>query len=154
MKSESVSSTDAERYLQAALGEPDGYWRVFLQNNRRPDRSPPHHIPFVVMRGRPQYQTKDLDAFIEYQRESELNRGKVPGGLDDALRAIGGWPTGRPFSANITPQVEEGTGVTFISIFLANPLIAFRLDPDQARSVAAELIEAANVVDRATGGEA
>jgi len=50
------------------------------------------------------------------------------------------------------PQVEEGTGVTFVSILLANPLLIFRLDPDQARAVAAELLEAADVVDRAAGG--
>ena len=67
------------------------------------------------------------------------------------MRAIGGWSTGRPFVGWVTPQVEEGTGVTFIRIHLSDPLAIYRLDPKQAREVAAQLIEAADVVDRAAG---
>ena len=150
-KTTMVTATEAESYLQAALGEPHGYWRVFLQNNRRPDRKPPHVIPHEVQRGRPKYQIAHLDEYIAMHRNEDMARGKVPGRLDEALKAIGGWPTGRPFVGWITPQVEEGTGVTFVRIQLADPLAIYRLDPDQAREVAAELLEAAAVVDRASG---
>jgi hypothetical protein len=143
------TASEAEKHLQAALGERDGYWRVFLQNNRRPDRQPAHVIPYAVERGRPVYVAGDLDAFIAKQKAESLDRGKVPGRLDDALRAIGGWPTGRPWAGWITPQVEEGTSVTFVRVHLADPLAIYRLDPDQARAVARDLIEAADQADRA-----
>lgn len=146
-----ITSVEAEKYLQFSLGEPDGYWRVFLQNNRRPDRQPPHFIPFLVTRGRPNYRVADLDKYIATYRAGELARGKLPGRLAEAMREIGGWPTGRPFKACITPQVEEATGITFISLHVADPLAIYRLEPEQARSLAAELIEAADVADRAAG---
>ena len=151
-----MTSVQAEKHIQAALGEPDGYWRVFLQNNRRPDRAPSLYvIPYTLLRGRPVYAASELDIFITKQKsEAVVSRGKTPGRLDDAMRAIGGWPTGRPFVGWITPQVEEGTGVTFVRIHLSDPLTIYRLDPDQAREVAAQLIEVANVVDKAAGHQA
>ena len=149
-----LTASEAEKHLQAALGERDGYWRVFLQNNRRPDRQPAHVIPYAVERGRPVYMSAALDEFIANQKADALDRGQVPGRLDDALRAIGGWPTGRPWAGWITPQVEEGTGVTFVRVHLADPLAVYRLDPDQARAVAKDLIESADQVDRAAGAVA
>ena len=146
-----MTALQAEAFLRAALGQPDGYWRVFLQNNRRPDRQPAHPIPYGVQRGRPVYLTPDLENFIAAQKNAAGARGQVAGTLDDALRAIGGWPTGRPFVGWITPQVEEGTGVTFVRIHLSDPLRIYRLDPEQAREVASELIEAARVADKAAG---
>ena len=153
-KNEVLTAGEAEKRLQAALGERDGYWRVYLQNNRRPDRQPSYAIPYSVERGRPVYMASDLDAFIANQKAESLERGQVPGRLDDALRAIGGWPTGRPWAGWITPQVEEGTGVTFVRVHLADPLAVYRLDPDQARAVARDLIESADQVDRAAGATA
>lgn len=146
-----MTPLQAEKHLQAALGERDGFWRVFLQNNRRADRAASHPIPYTVLRGRPVYQVTDLDCFIAAQKNATGARGQVAGTLDDALRAIGGWPTGRPFVSQITPQIEEGTGITFVRIHLSDPLAVYRLDPDQARAVAAELTEAAAAVDRAAG---
>ncbi len=146
-----MTPLQAEKHLQAALGERDGFWRVFLQNNRRADRAPTHPIPFDVQRGRPTYQQADLDQFIAARKNEAGARGHVVATLDDAMRAIGGWPSGRPFVGWITPQVEEGTGITFVRIHLSNPLTIYRLDPDQARQVANELLEAATVADRAAG---
>lgn len=148
-----LSANEAARYLQVSLGERDAYWRVFLQNNRRPDRSPTNLIPYRVQRGRPFYLSVDLDAFIAKEKANMMSRGQVPGRLDDALKAIGGWPTGRPWYGWITPQVEEGTGVTFVRVHLADPLAVYRLDPDQAREIAADLIEAADAVDGAGGSK-
>ena len=146
-----VAANEAAEYLQAKLGERAPYWRVFLQNNRRPDRNPIHAIPYQVRHGRPFYFAADLDEFIAHQQSSMVARGQVPGTLDDAMRAIGGWPTGRPWLASVMPQFEEGTGVTFVRVLLSDPLAVYRLDPEQAREVAARLIEAADVGDRATG---
>ena len=151
---ERVQAGEAAQMLQRELGEREAYWRVFLQNNRRADRKPSTVIPYQVQRGRPTYAQADLEAFVSKSRADAMSRGLVSTKLDDALRAIGGWPTGRPWTAYITPQVEEGTGVTFVRVHLADPLAVYRLDPDQARQVAAELIEAANAVDRAAGSRA
>lgn len=150
---DNMTPLQAEKHLQAALGERDGFWRVFLQNNRRTDRTPTHPIPFGVQGGRPIYRLADLDKFIAVRKNEAGGRGQVVATLDEAMRAIGGWPTGRPFMGWITPQVEEGTGITFVRIHLADPLTIYRLDPDQAREVARELLEAAAVVDRAAGCE-
>lgn len=148
-KTAHMTATQAEEFLRAALGQPEGYWRVFLQNNRRQDRQPTHPIRYAVQRGRPVYQISDLESFVAAQKKAAGARGQVAGTLDDALRAIGGWPTGRPFVGWITPQVEEGTGVTFVRIHLSDPLRIYRLDPEQARDVAKELLEAAEIADRA-----
>lgn len=147
-----LTAADAERYLQAALGEPDGYWRVYLQNNRRPERKPAHVVPFHVVRGRPRYKRSDLDAHIAILRSNELQRGKVPGRLGDVMRAMGGTPTGRPFLPHITPQIEEGEGIGFVRLQIADPLMVFRLDPEQAREVAHQLMAAADAIDRAVEG--
>nr|WP_315488349.1 hypothetical protein [uncultured Rhodoferax sp.] len=144
-----LSAADAEKYLQSSLGEPDGYWRVFLQNNRRPDRHPAYSIPVEVVRGRPHYLIADLDGFITHYRATELARGKTPGSLGEAMRALGGWPTGRPLNATVTPQVEDTSGITFIQMMVADPLLVFRLAPEQARALAADLTEAADALDRA-----
>ena len=148
-----LTSNESEKHLQSALGELDGFWRVFLQNNRRSDRPAAQRIPYAVQRGRPVYQQQDLDKFITARKNEAGARGKVVSTLDEAMRAIGGWPTGRPFVGQITPQVEEGTGITFVRIHLSDPLAIYRLDTDQARTVANELIEAASVADRAAGGK-
>lgn len=149
---EELTAADAEKHLQTALGEPDGYWRVYLQNNRRPERKPAHVILFAVVRGRPRYKRSDLDEHIEIIRQDQLRRGKVPGRLQDVMTAVGSTPTGRPFTPHITPQVEEGQGLCFVRIQLPDPLLLFRLEPEQARVVAAELVAAAEFIDRATQG--
>ena len=151
-KKTTMTSMEAEKYLQAALGEPDGYWRVFLQNNRRPDRAPTLYvIPYAVLRGRPVYSGTELDIFIAKHRSEAGLRAKTLGRSGDALTAIGGWPTRRPFVGWITPQVEESTGVTFVRLHLSDPFAIYKLSPDQARQVAAELLVVANAVDQAEG---
>lgn len=148
-----LTAAEAERHLQAALGEPDGYWRVYLQNNRRPERKPSHVIPFDVVRGRPRYKKSDLDAHIQIIRQDQLRRGKVPGRLQDVMAAVSSTPTGRPFTPHITPQVEEGQGLCFVRIQLPDHLLVFRLEAEQARTIAAELVAAADAIDHATRGD-
>jgi len=149
-----LSSTEAEDYLQAALGEPDGYWRIFLQNNRRPERKPTYAIPFEIVRRRPHYQRRDLDVYIELHRAAELQRGKVPGSTSQVLQSLGGWPTGRPFVGWVSTQVEEATGIKYVRLHLADPLAVYRLEPEEARAVPAEMQTAADLADGIKPGAA
>lgn len=149
--SDQLSVADAEKYLQSALGERDGYWRVYLQNNRRPERKPKHEVPYTVVRGRPFYSRSDLDALIAHVRTQDVYRGRATVRIQEALNALGGTATGRPFVASISPQIEEGKGIAFIQLVVSDPLLVFRLELDQALEVATELIEAVGVFERAFG---
>jgi hypothetical protein len=146
-----LTSAQAELHLKEQLGGELGYWRQFLINNRRVDRRPEWQIPFEVVRGRPAYRESDIAAFTAHQRSDRVKRGFAPGPLKEAMKAIGGWPTGRPFDALVTPQIEDGTGIRFISLIVTEPFVTYRLSVEQAREFAAHIVEAADVLDRSTG---
>lgn len=148
-----MTAAEAEQYLQSALGEREGYWRTYLQNNRRTERNPRHHIPYQVVRGRPRYEKAHLDQHIALVREDFARRGKVAGSVHEVFKAVGGCPTGRPFVATVSPQIEEGEGIGFLQLLISEPLLVYRLDLEQARQVAAEITEAVNVLERALGSQ-
>lgn len=145
-----LNPTQAELYLQGSLGQPDGYWRLFLQNNRRTDRRQTRVIPYVQSRGRPWYDPADLDRFISDHKNTAMARGLVSGRLEDVVLAVGCWPTGRPFVSWISHQIDDEGRTGFVRLQLADPLAVYRLNPSEARLVAAELLEAAAGAERAS----
>jgi hypothetical protein len=149
---ETLTSVQAEKYLQDALGEPDGYWRVFLQNNRRPDRAPRLYvIPFLVSRGRPVYRASELDIFItRHQAETGL-RGKTPSRI--AKTHPGKATPEHSFAGRITRQVDESTGIAVICLHLQDTDFVYTLEPEQARQVGTQLIQAADGGSDAGGHE-
>ena len=145
-----LSAAQAESYLQASLGQPNGYWRLFLQNNRRTDRRQTRVVPCFQSRGRPWYDPADLDRFISDHKNTAMARGLVPGRLEDVVLAVGCWPTGRPFVSWISPQIDDESRTGFVRLQLADPMAIYRLNPSEARVVAAELLEAAAGAERAS----
>jgi hypothetical protein len=71
----------------------------------------------------------------------------------EVLRAVGigepgGSRYGRKLDYSVIPCVEEGGGNHFASLHIRQPLMVFRVEPEQVRALANELTEMADVFDR------
>ena len=70
------------------------------------------------------------------------------------MRAFGigdknGSSTGRILCiATINPQIDEATGQPFVQLITSDPMMVYRLEPNQAKSLAQELIEAVKICEK------
>jgi hypothetical protein len=74
---------------------------------------------------------------------------KLTGRAAEALRAYGigtatGSTTGRKLEiTGILDQTDEVTNEQFVQLIISEPLLVYRLDPEQARDIARRLYQAA-----------
>ena len=154
-KEETLFTTQAacEWLDQAIPGESQKYWRNALINNRRQERNPPHRIPFSTMGKTALYTLEALHDFAGFEKSRRLGQMKLTGRAAEVVRAFGigqgGTSTGRILNiSSIIPQVDETTGRFFVQVVISDPLLVFRLDADEAKSIGHELIEAGDVCER------
>lgn len=145
-KEENFYTTQAacEWLDQAVPGESQKYWQNALINNRRQDRNPAHRIPFSLMGKTALYTLEALQEFANFEKARRLGQLKLTGRAAEVIRAFGigqgGTGTGRRLKfTGINPQIDEATGHAFVQIIIADPLLVFRLEVDEAKSLHREL---------------
>ena len=148
------SAPTAATYLSDQLGGKRDYWITWLANDRRPGRA--HLIPPLDGPGRPLYLVAALDAFIDLERAKRLEKTGPSGRAAEVMQAFGigsedGSRTGRKLACQVTGQLDEQTSQGFVQLSIASPFLIFRLDTDQARSLARSLIQEADDADHMQG---
>lgn len=142
-----MSVAETVAYLSSVLGGKPARWTIWLANDRKPGRA--QYLRVEPGPGRPRYARSVVDAYVDAQRAKRLREQGPSGRAVEVLEAFGigteaGSSTGRRFSAQVLPQLDEGTGVPFVQLITASPLAVYRLSVTQAREVAAELTDAAD----------
>ena len=124
-------------------------WELWLRNNRNQSRKVPYRIAFERISNATFYRPEELAKFVEWEKSRQLGVMKLTGRSAEVMRAFGigssnGSTTGRKLEiVGITDQFDEATGARFVQLIISEPLMVYRLDPDQARQVAAKLLNAA-----------
>lgn len=139
---------------EAVPGESPAHWRTALANNRKPDRNPPYRVPFSTIGRGVFYSISDLLEFAEFEKSRRMGKMKLTGRAAEVMRAFGigsgGSATGRKLNpTSITPQIDEASGKPFIQFITDDPLMVYRLKPDEAKSIAMNLIDAATACEKA-----
>ena len=130
-------------------------WAVWLQNNRNQSRRVPYRIPFERMAGGIFYHREELAKFAEWEKSRQLGTIKLTGRAAEVVRAFGigksgGSTTGRKLNiTGINPQIDDVTGKPYVQLITDDPLMVYRLEVSEARSLANELGEVVEVCERA-----
>lgn len=124
-------------------------WELWLRNNRNQSRKVPYRIAFERISNGTFYSPKEIEKFVEWEKSRQLGTMKLTGRSAEVMRAFGigtssGSTTGRKLEiVGISQQIDQATKESFVQLITGDPLMVYRLAPDQARKVAAELLEAA-----------
>ncbi|SAL42496.1 hypothetical protein AWB74_01731 [Caballeronia arvi] len=155
MTQELLSTQAAAELVAAEIDESGGvtYWSRYLTNNRREDRSPPHRIPFQRIGGGAFYLRPDVAAFIAFEKSRRLGVLKLSGRAAEALRAFGigeagGGTTGRNLDCTLTAQLDSTTGTPYAQLVIQDPLLVFRVEPDQLRELHSEIAATLKAFER------
>lgn len=150
-----LSTNAAGDWLNDAVpGETPAHWRTALANNRKSERNPPYRVPFSTVGRGAFYAVSDLLEYAEFEKARRMGKMKLTGRAAEVMRAFGigandGSTTGRKLKVSgINPQVEESTGKPFIQLITDEPLMVYRLELEQAKSISAELNEAIQCCER------
>ena len=139
---------------EAVPGETPAHWRTALANNRKSERNPPYRVPFSTIGRGAFYAVSDLLEYAEFEKARRMGKMKLTGRAAEVMRAfgigaIGGSTTGRKLTVSgISHQVEERTGKPFIQLITDEPLMVYRLEIEQAKNIAAELMKAIECCER------
>jgi len=149
------STQAAAEFLSRALPDEgdSAYWSSVLINNRRTDRAPVHRIPFCRIGKGAFYAPEDLARFVEFEKGRRVGNIKLSGPAAEALQAFGigegGSATGRRFEvAGITLQSDEVTGKPFVRLITTSPLMVYRLELEEAKTIAKALSDAAKAGEK------
>lgn len=155
MTEELLSNSFAAQTLSQELPDKTAeQWLAWLQNNRTPSRPVTYRVPFVKMMGGVFYRSDDIAKFIELEKSRQLGTIKLSGRAKEALDAFGigtatGSTTGQRLNVTgINPQIDQATGKGFVQMIVTDPLRVYRLELDQAKTMAAELNEATQYLQR------
>lgn len=149
------NSMAAQVLSEQFQGKTPDQWSGWLQNNRNQSRRVPYRIPFQRISGGIFYSSEELGKFIEFEKQRQLGTIKLTGRAAEVLKAFGvgtqgGGTTGRKLKVGgINPQIDQVTGKPYIQIITDDPLMVYRLEPGEAKSIAKELSEAVGVCERA-----
>lgn len=152
MAVENLYNTQAAAdFLQNQIPEKEGYWLNFLRNNRRTDRLPDYRIKVDKLGGGWVYHQQALADFLEYETRQRYNRReKLSPRVAEAMQAFGigekgGGAFGRKLEWTVTAQYNEGAGGNsfFTQLIISNPLLVFKLTPEETESLGRELVEIA-----------
>lgn len=154
---ETLLTTNAagEWLHEAVPGESPAYWRQALINNRRPDRSPPHRVPFNTLGRAAVYTPEALQAFADFEKSRRLGQIKLTGRAAEVVRAFGigeasGTTQGRAFKG-ASANLASGPSGAFVQTIINEPLLVFMLTADQAVALGKELLDAGQAAMRING---
>lgn len=144
---DTMNTAATAAHLAAELGGKPTLWTTWLTNDRRPGRA--NELMPLAGPGRPRYLRAEVDNFIAADRARRLKAQGPVGRVAEVLKAVGigeegGSPTGRRLDCQVTACVDEQTNAGFVQLVIASPLLIFRVSPDQARDLAAQLVAEAD----------
>lgn len=155
MTEDLLSTQAAAELIAAEIHESGGvaYWTRYLTNNRREDRNPPHRVPFQRIGGGAFYLRPDVADFIAFEKSRRVGVLKLSGRAAEALRAFGigeagGSTTGRKLDCTLTAQHDPATGTPYAQLVIQDPLLVFRIEPDQLRALHSEIADTLNAFER------
>jgi hypothetical protein len=134
-----LSTAETTDLLARELGGDSARWSTWLANDRKPGRVN-RRLPQEPGPGRPRYNAEMVNTFIaEYKKEHlQSPQGQIHRGPSRDGR----------FVATIAAlRVEEGAEQPAVLLVIPKPLQAFVLTAEEARRIAARLINAASEID-------
>jgi hypothetical protein len=159
-RSEWVANSFAPEVLASLYpeaGKTPEQWATWLQNNRNNARQVPYRIPFERIEGLVVYAEKELEKFVEWDRRREVGTRTLSPRAAEALHAFGvgqaaGTTHGRRFAGGAAnPQASEVDGSVFVQAIINEPLMVFKMTPEQAIDFGRELVEAGKAAQRIGG---
>lgn len=145
----------AAEFLSEQLpGRDAKQWALWLRNNRSQSRKVPYRIAFERISNGTFYPPEELAKFVEWEKSRQLGTMKLTGRSAEVMRAFGigtssGSSTGRKLEiVGISPQFDQATGKAFVQLITADPLMVYRLAPEQACEIAQDLLAAADSQER------
>lgn len=143
---ELLSTQAAAEYLSSHLTEKSTeQWALWLRNNRNQARRAIYRVKSEQMGRMAVYAPEELAAFIEFERSRNLGTIKLTGRAVEVMRAYGlgeasGSTTGRKLTVtNVNLQIENLTQKAYVQVITSEPLMVYRLEPEQAIKIGAEL---------------
>jgi hypothetical protein len=133
------------------IGRDAEQWTLWLRNNRNQSRRAPYRIPFTRISNGTFYHPADIEKFVDWEKSRQLGTMKLTGRSAEVMRAFGigsaaGSTTGRKLEIiGINQQEDQGTGEFFVQLIIGDPLLVYRLTPEQAAQMAADLLCAAGI---------
>jgi len=156
MDEELFSTNAAAEFLNEQVPERSVTgWALWLRNNRNNSRRVVMRIPFERLGGGAFYRRDDLASYVAWEKSRQVGRLKLTGRAAEVMRAYGigsasGSTTGRKLRVTaIDPKVDEASGMPYVQIITDDPLMVYRLEVLEAKSIAGELLEAIDVCERA-----
>lgn len=129
-------------------------WALWLRNNRNHSRKAIYRVQAQQLGRMAVYTIEELTKFIEFEKQRQLGTIKLTGRAAEVMRAYGigvagGGTTGRAMSVTaINLQTDPVTGRPYIALVLNEPLMVYRIEVDQARSIGKELVELVAAAER------
>lgn len=124
-------------------------WELWLRNNRNQSRQVPYRIPFQRISNGTFYSPDEIAKFLDYEKSRQLGVRKLTGRSAEVMRAYGigtasGSATGRTLTiVGVFQQEDPITGRPYVQLITGDPLMVYRLEPEQAISFASDLVNAA-----------
>jgi hypothetical protein len=152
---ELLSTAAAAEYLSQHLPDKSPeQWALWLRNNRNHSRKAVYRVKAQQLGRMAVYTPDELVKFVEFEKQRQLGTIKLTGRAAEVMRAYGigeagGGTTGRTMNVTaINLQNDPVTGKPYIALVLNEPLMVYRLEVDQARSVSKELAELVAAAER------
>ena len=143
---ELLSTQAAAEYLSLHLtGKSTEQWALWLRNNRNQARRAIYRVKSEQMGRMAVYAPQELAAFVEFERSRILGTIKLTGRAVEVMRAYGlgeasGSTTGRKLTVtNVNLQIDNLTQKAYVQIVTSEPLMVYRLEPEQAIQIGEEL---------------
>lgn len=143
---ELLSTQAAAEYLSLHLsGKSTEQWALWLRNNRNQARRAIYRVKSEQMGRMAVYAPDELAAFVEFERSRNLGTIKLTGRAVEVMRAYGlgestGSTTGRKLTVtSVNLQIDNITQKAYVQVITSEPLMVYRLEPEQAIQIGAEL---------------
>lgn len=160
MTAEWLSTQAAGEYLsQQFPAKSAEQWALWLRNNRNQARRAIYRVKAELIGRSAFYAPEELEAFLTFEKSRQRGAIKLTGRAAEVMHAYGigtsaGSGTGRKLKVTgINPQIDEVTGKPYVQLITHDPLMVYRLEPEQAKTISDELAEVVACCKRASGNQ-
>jgi len=145
---ELLSTQAAAEYLSHQLPDKSvEQWALWLRNNRNQARRAVYRVKSEQLGRMAVYSPEDLTAFVEFEKSRQLGSIKLTGRAAEVMRAFGigesgGSTLGRKLTVTgINLQIDEATRKAYVQLITNEPLMVFRLEPEESVALGGEFTE-------------
>ena len=145
----------AGRWLSQALAiKTPAQWALWLRNNRNQSRRASYRINVQRFANKACYLPVDLERFVDWEKSRQLGTVKLSGRVVEVMRAygmneVGGSNYGRKLDYEVQLSAEQDNpDKQFVRLMVKRPLGVFRLEADEAETLAKELLDTAQAIRR------